>query len=317
MAMHFAVVGAGAVGGYYGARLAASGQKVSFLARGGHLRAIRERGLMVWSPLGDFTVRAQAEDETARIGPVDVVLLAVKAYDNAAVLPQLPPLLGSETVVLTLQNGVDSVDEVASAVGSGRVLGGPTYIATALSLPGLIEQTGVHRRIVFGEAFGDRTAVSDRVARIAAVMVAADIQAEAVADARVAMWEKFIYLAPFAAFTGAARQPIGPLWSDEGTQGLFLTAVQEVESVARAEGIAVRGHDDLMEYVKHYVNVLPPTTRSSLLIDLQMGKRIELEALPGSVVRRGKAAGVPTPIMSALYSVLKPYAGGANVTLSR
>jgi len=308
--MHFAVVGAGAVGGYYGARLALSGQKVSFVARGAHLRAIRERGLMVWSPLGDFTVRAQAEEDPARIGPVDVVILAVKAYDNATVLPALAPLVGPETVVLSLQNGVDSVDEVAAAVGERHVLGGPTYIATALSLPGLIEQTGLHRRIVFGEAFGDRSVVSERVAKIAEVLAAADIQAEAVPDARVALWEKFIYLAPFAAFTGAARLPIGPLRDDPYILGLFMAAVREVESVARAEAVGVRAHDDLMTYVTKYVDVLPATTRSSLLIDLQAGKRIELEALPGSVVRRGKAAGVPTPIMGTLYAALKPHAGG-------
>ena len=267
---------------------------------------------MVWSPLGDFTGSAQAEDDTAKIGPVDVVLLAVKTYDNPAVLPLLAPLVGPETVILTLQNGVDSVDEVAAAVGKSRVLGGPTYIATALSLPGLIEQTGVHRRIVFGEAFGDTSQVSARVRRIADVMVAADIQAEAVADAGVAMWEKFIYLSPFAAFTGAARLPIGALWSDPVIHDQFMAAVCEVECVARAEGVAVREHGALMEYVVKYVTVLPPATRSSLLIDMQMGKRIEVEALPGSVVRRGRAAGVPTPIMSALYSVLKPWAGGSR-----
>ncbi|MCX6544897.1 MAG: 2-dehydropantoate 2-reductase [Acidobacteria bacterium] len=312
MSMHFAVVGAGAVGGYYGAKLARSGQKVSFVARGANLRAIRERGLMVWSPLGDFTVRAQAEDDPAKIGPVDVVLLAVKTYDNQTVLPRLKPLLGPHTVVLSLQNGVDSVDEVAAVVGEDHVLGGPTYIATALSLPGLIEQTGVHRRIVFGEAFGERTSITERVERIAVVMMAADIQAEAVADARVAMWEKFIYLSPFAAFTGAARLPIGPLRSDPFIYEQIMVAVCEVETVARAEGVAIRDHGSLMEYVASYVAALPAATRSSLLIDLQMGKRIELEALPGSVVRRGRAARVPTPIMGALYSALKPWAGGTR-----
>lgn len=310
--MHFAILGSGAVGGYYGAKLARSGQKVSFLARGAHLRAIRERGLMVWSPLGDFTVRAQAEEDPAAIGPVDVVMLAVKTYDNAAALPLLTPLLGDATVVMTLQNGVDSVDEVAAVVGRERVLGGPTYIATALSAPGLIEQTGTHRRIVFGEAFGSRTDVSERVGKIADVLKAADIQAEAVPDARVPLWEKFIYLAPFAAFTGAARLPIGPLWSDPAIQAQFMAAVAEVEAVARAEGVAVREHGSLMEYVRHYVDVLPPGTRSSLLIDLQMGKRIEVESLPGSVVRRGQAAGVPTPVMAGLYSVLRPWAGGSR-----
>ena len=308
--MHFAILGSGAVGGYYGAKLARSGQQVSFVARGAQLRAIRERGLMIWGPLGDFTVRARAEEDPAAIGPVDVVMLAVKTYDNAAALPMLRPLIGESTVVLTLQNGVDSVDEVAAVAGRERVLGGPTYIATALTLPGLIEQTGTHRRIVFGEAFGGRAAVTERVERIAGALKSADIQAEAVADARVPLWEKFIYLAPFAAFTGAARLPIGPLWSDPAIKAQFMAAVAEVEAVARAEGVAVRETGRLKDYVTDYVDALPPSTRSSLLIDLQQGKRIEVESLPGSVVRRGLAAGVPTPVMAGLYSVLKPWAAG-------
>jgi len=313
--MHFAVVGAGAVGGYYGAKLAVSGQRVSLVARGPHLEAIRERGLIVRSPLGDLTAQVQAEDDPTKIGPVDVVILAVKAYDNETALPRLAPLLGPHTVVLSLQNGVDSVDEVAAVVGQERVLGGPTYIATALSSPGVIEQTGAHRRIVFGEVFGAASVVTQRVRRIADVMIEADIQAEPVVDARVAAWEKFIYLAPFAAFTGAARLPIGPLRDDPFIYQQMVAAVCEVECVARAEGIAVRDHASLMDYVNGYMTTLPPTTRSSLLIDLLKGKRIELEALPGSVVRRGRAAGVPTPIMSALYSVLKPWVGGTRPAL--
>jgi len=196
------------------------------------------------------------------------------------------------------------------------VLGGPTYVATALSAPGLIEQTGTHRRIVFGEAFGDRAAVSERVQKIADVLKAADIQAEAVADARVPLWEKFIYLAPFAAFTGAARLPIGPLWSDRAIKAQFMAAVAEVEAVARAEGVAVRDPESLKAYVTQYVDALPPSTRSSLLIDLQQGKRIEVESLPGSVVRRGEAARVPTPVMAGLYSVLKPWGGGGRQSVA-
>ncbi len=298
------------MGGFYGAKLARAGHQVSFVARGAHLRAIRERGLMIWSPLGDFVVRARADEDTAAIGPVDVVLFAVKTYDNATAIPLLAPLVGPSTVVVSLQNGVDSVDALAAAVGPDRVLGGPTYVATALSAPGLIEQTGFHRRIVFGEVFGERDAVSARVRIIAEAMAAADIQAEPVADARVPLWEKFIYLAPFAAFTGAARLPIGPLWRDPVIRASFLDAVAEVARVAGAEGVAVP--DGVMDRVIAYVDALPPGTRSSLLIDLQIGKRIEIESLAGSVVRRGGAAGVATPILAGLYAVLKPHAGGGG-----
>jgi 2-dehydropantoate 2-reductase len=306
--MRFAILGSGAVGGYYGAKLALAGNKVTFLARGAHLRAISERGLLVWSPLGDFTIRAAAEDNPEKVEPPDVVIFAVKAYDNDSALQMLPALVRKESaVVLTLQNGVDSVDQVGGTVGRARVLGGATYIATALSLPGLIEQTGTHRRIVFGELTGGAQ-LSPRVERIRDALAAADIQVEAVADARVPLWKKFMYLAPFAGFTGAGRLPIGPLWAQAGFRDLFLAAVAEVGAVARAEGVDVDG--GVGDEIVRYIESIPPGTRSSLLIDLQMGKRIEIEALPGSVVRRGQAAGVPTPIMATLHAVLKPYERG-------
>jgi 2-dehydropantoate 2-reductase len=295
--MRFAVVGSGAVGGYYGARLARAGHDVSFLARGAHLAAIRSHGLSVTSPLGDFTVRAPAESDPRAIGPVDVVLFAVKTYDNETALP-----------MLTLQNGVDSIEQVASVAGEQAVLAGPTYIATALDGPGRIAQTGTHRRIVFGEVFGERRETSERARRLHAVLSEADVQAEVVPDGRVPLWEKFIYLAPFAAFTGAARQPTGGLWSQPGFREVFLRAVGEVEQIARAEGVAVAG--DVKEQIVRYVDSVPASMRSSLLIDLQAGKKIEVEALAGAVVRRGLAAGVDTPMMLALYRVLKPYENG-------
>ena len=208
--MRFAILGSGAVGGYFGAKLARSGQDVTFVARGAHLEAIRTAGLSVRSAnLGDFVVRAPAENDTSRIGPVDVVIVSVKAYDNATALPMLKPLLGDQTVVLTLQNGVDSVDEVAAVAGERHVLGGTTYVATALEAPGLIVQTGVHRSIIFGEVFDARGHITPRVQAIADIMAAADIQVTPVADARVPIWDKFVYLAAFSGFTGASRLAIG------------------------------------------------------------------------------------------------------------
>jgi 2-dehydropantoate 2-reductase len=306
--MRFAILGSGAVGGYYGAQLSRAGHQVTFLARGPHRTAIAERGLLVWSPLGDFLVRADAEADPARIGVVEAVIVAVKTYDNRTALPLLGPLVGADTVVLTLQNGVDSPEEVATVVGEARVLAGATYVATALALPGLIEQTGTHRRIVLGEVFGDRSRVSARAERLRDALAEADIEVEAVADARVPLWEKFIYLAPFAGFTGAARLPIGWLWADPDIAGPFVAAAEEVRQVALAEGVAVS--PDVIERMRRYMDELPAATRSSLLIDLSQGKPIEVEALQGAVARRGSAAGVATPVMSTLYSVLKPHASG-------
>jgi 2-dehydropantoate 2-reductase len=301
--MHIAVVGAGAVGGFYGARLARAGERVSVIARGAHLRAIRERGLLVWSPLGDHVVRLEAESDPARVGPVDLVVLAVKTYANPQVLPLLPALCGPDTAVLTLQNGVASADALADAVGAARVVAGTTYVATAIVAPGLIQQTGVHRRVILGEAFGERRDVSPRVARIAATLAGADNQAEAVADGRVPVWEKLVYLATFAAFTGVSRQPAGAIWGDPIGRDAFLAVAAEVEAVARAEGVPIAG--DVLARMVEYLDVLPPSTRSSLLIDLQQGKPTEVEALQGEVVRRGRALGVPTPGMTALYAALR------------
>lgn len=305
--MRFAILGSGAVGGYYGARLARAGHDVTFIARGAHLEAIRTRGLEVRSPaLGDFTVRAAAEQDTAKVGPVDVVVFAVKAYDNGTALPLVKPMIGPSTTVLTLQNGVDSVTELASIVGEPAVLGGTAYIATALSAPGVIDQTGTHRRIAFGEVFGPLPRTSERVQRIHEALAGADIQSEPAGDGRVAIWEKFIFLVSLAGFTGGARLPIGPVWGDPFIREQFLEGCREVERLARAEGVPVAR--DVIDRIGAYIDGIPGTMRSSLLIDLSQGKRIEVEALHGSVVRRAARAGVPAPIMSTLYALLKLWA---------
>ncbi len=307
--MRFAILGSGAVGGYYGAKLARAGHDVTFIARGAHLAAIREHGLEVRSPaLGDFTVRAPAEQDTAQVGRVDVVIVAVKAYDNATALPMIAPMVGPATTVLTLQNGVDSTNEVAALVGEEPVLGGTTYIATALAGPGLIEQTGTHRRVVFGEVFGPLPRMTARVQAIHEALAGADIQSQAVEDGRVPIWEKFIFLAALAGFTGATRLPIGPVWGDPLLRAQFLDAAREVDRLARAEGVKVAA--DRVDQIPAYVEAIPGTMRSSLLIDLAQGKKIEVEALLGSVVRRAARVGVPVPIISTLYAVLKPYAEG-------
>ena len=305
--MRVAILGSGAVGGYYGAKLARADHDVTFIARGAHLAAIRERGLAIRSPmLGDFTVHARAEDDTARVGHVDLVIVAVKAYDNDTALRMIPPMLGASTAVLTLQNGIDSTSDIAAVVGEDRIIGGTTYIATALAAPGLIEQTGIYRRIVMGEVFGRLPRLSDRVRTIQAALAGADIQAEAVEDGRVPIWEKFIFLVALAGFTGAARLPIGPVWADEYIRARFLDACREIERLARAVGVPVAA--DVVDRIATYVGTIPGTMRSSLLIDLSQGKRTEVEALHGAVVRRAADAGVPVPIISTLYAVLKPWA---------
>ena len=307
--MRFAILGSGAVGGYFGAKLAKAGQYVTFIARGAHLDAIRTRGLEIKSAkLGDFVVRTPAESDTTKIGPVDVAIVSVKAYDNATALPMLTPLIGRDTSVLTLQNGVDSADDVAAIVGESYVLGGTTYVATALEGPGLIVQTGVHRSIIFGEVFGDRGRITPRVQAIADALAAADIQTTAVPDARVPIWDKFVYLAAFSGFTGASRLAIGHIWKYPHVREMFYACSREIAAIAKAEGVTISANR--FETLEEYMANIPPTTRSSLLIDLEQGKRIEVEALQGAAVRRAATHGVPVPIVSTLYALLKPWENG-------
>ena len=306
--MRIAIVGAGAVGGYYGARLAQAGHEVTLIARGANLEAIRLRGMRIRSASGEFAVPVRAESDPSLVGPVDLVVFAVKTYSNPQALPLVPPLVSPSTVVLPLQNGVDTADELAAVVAPGRVLAGTTYIGATLVEPGVVDYIGTVRKIVFGEAFGDRV-VTDRVSRLRETLAAADIQAEAAADSRIAIWEKFIFLAPIAALTAAARLPIGPAWAQPAFREAFDAAMAEIEALARHAGVPVAA--DIRAQKLRYLDTSPPGMRSSMMVDITSGRPLELEALVGNVVRRGRAAGIPTPVMAALYGVLKPFEHGA------
>lgn len=312
--MRISVVGSGAVGGYYGAKLQRAGHEVTLIARGKNLAALREKGLSIESAaLGDFQVKPRAEETAAEVHGSEVVLLATKTYDNDTAIPLVKQLLdqgGPGAFVLSLQNGVSSPYALADAVGAARVMAGPTYVATALAEPGRIIQTGVHRRIAFGEVFDVGNEVSVRARALHQAFVGADIVSEPHADGRIPLWQKYTYLGPFAAFTGAARLPIGPLWADPSTRQSFLAASREMHALARAEGVSLAA--DSIGQLESYIGSLQPDTRSSLLIDLQQGKKIEVEGLLGFAVRLGEKHGVETPIIKALYSVLKPWADGTR-----
>lgn len=311
--MRFSIVGAGAVGGYYGAMLQRAGNDVTLIARGKNFAALREKGMVVESAaLGDFHVKPRAEESATEVRGTEVVLLATKTYDNDTAIPLVRQLLDQgapDAFVLSLQNGVSSPQALAGSVGEARVMAGPTYVATALVEPGRIVHTGTHRRIAFGEVFNIGHEVSARAQSLHETFVAADIISEPHADGRVPLWQKYTYLAPFAAFTGAARLPIGPLWADAGTRESFVAACWEMHALARAEGVPLAA--DSIAQVESYIGTLKPDTRSSLLIDLEQGKRIEVEGLLGYAVRLGAKHGVVTPIMRTLYSVLKPWSAGS------
>jgi len=306
--MRIAVVGAGGVGGYYGALLQQSGQAVRFLARGAHLAAMRERGLRVESAIADpVTLPVAATDDPREIGPVDLVLFTVKTYDSAAAARLLPPLLGSQTAVLTLQNGVDSVDVLADAVGRERVLGGLCEIFCAVAAPGVIRHAGGPRRVVLGELDG---AITPRAMAAGAAFQAAGVPAEVSGQILVALWEKFIFIAAQGGMTALTRLPIGTIRETPETFALYLEVAEEVAAVGRAHGVPIP--DGQRERVRRFALTLDPGSTSSLHTDLATGRRMELETLLGTVVRLGRQHGVPTPVSRAIYAALKPYALAAE-----
>ncbi len=284
--MKVAVVGAGAVGGYFGARLAQGGEDVHFLARGAHLAAMRERGLQIRSVLGDLDLGpsdTHATDNPADIGPSQVVLFTVKSYDTESASTSLPPLLGPESVVISLQNGIDNEEKLAAGIGAGHVAGGAAYIFAGIAEPGVVRHT-------------------PRLEAFLAACQGAGIDARLVDDIRVALWTKYILICAQSGLTAATRQPLGVVRETPPSWNLFRQVLEEGVNVARAEGVAVP--DDLVERTLTSMAALPPTLYSSLYDDLVAGRRMEVETLQGELSRRAQRAGVPAPATSALYAVL-------------
>lgn len=301
--MHIAVVGAGGVGGYYGALLQQSGQRVSFLARGAHLDAIRSRGLRVESAIAEpVTLRVTATDHSGEIGRVDLVLFTVKAYDSASAAAQLPPLLGPETGVLTLQNGVDSIDVLADRVGRGHVVGGLCQIFCTLAAPGFIKHTGGSRRVVLGELDGG---VTPRAQSAYEAFKATGAPAELSRQILVDMWEKYIFINAQGGMTALTRLPIGVIRETPETFEMYLNVADEVAAVGRAHGVPIP--DGQREQVKKFALALDPGAYSSLHNDVIGGRRTELETLLGTVLRLGRRYDVPTPTSRAIYAALKPH----------
>ena len=307
MTMRFAVMGSGGVGGYFGARLADAGADVAFVARGDHLAAMRDGGLRVFSPLGDIHVASvTATDDPAGIGPVDVVLFAVKLYDVEAAGAAMAPLIGADTVVVSLQNGVDAEERLAPIVGERHVMGGIAYIFAAIEEPGVVRHGGAMARIVLGEMDGSP---SDRAAAILAELQAAGIDSQASDDIVKQLWSKFVLLAPVSAVSTLARLPVGPLREDPDARSLLTAAMAEVVAVATARGIALDG--DVIKNQLALVDGLPPGSKPSMLQDLERGARLEVASLSGLVARQGRDLRIETPIHRTAYAALKLHAGGS------
>ncbi len=304
--MRIVILGAGGVGGYYGGLLARSGNDVGFVARGAHLAALRQRGLRVESVHGDFALYpVSASDDPAALGPADLVLVAVKSYDLEAAAAAAVPLLAAETVVLPLLNGLDAAERLAAILGPGPVLAGLTHISCGVAEPGLVRQVSPLRRITFGEPDGRLTT---RTERIRQTLAASGIETVLSDQIQVAIWAKFLFIAAISGVCCLARQPMGAVLATPETRQLFVEALLEIEALARARGVDLP--PDVVVRTVQLAEGFSPATRPSLLADLEAGRRLELEAMSGTVVRCGQEAGIATPIHRTVYAALKPSIAG-------
>jgi 2-dehydropantoate 2-reductase len=307
--MKIAVYGAGAAGGYFGARLAAAGDDVTFLARGSHLEALRRDGLSIASPKGDLRLATvAATDRPGSVGPVDVVLFAVKMYDAESAASHLAPLIGRDTVVVTIQNGVEAVDLVARHVGPERVVGGLAYVMAAVESPGRIRHTAADS-LVFGERDGSRT---ERLLALEAAGRRAGFTASVTSTIELDLWVKFVRLATWAGMTAVARSPLGVIRDDPALMAVMSAALDEAIAVGRARGVPLPA--TLPDETRRLVDGFPAAGRSSMLEDLDRGRPLELPWLSGAVVRMGREAGVPTPVHGFIAAVLGPHAAGSSRT---
>jgi 2-dehydropantoate 2-reductase len=304
--MKVLVMGTGGIGGYFGARLARAGEAVTFVARGAHLEAIRQRGLTVRSSReGEFTVRAPATDDPGTAGPADLVLFCVKSYDTESAARALSPAVGRETVVLSLQNGVDNEERIGAVLGADRVLGGAAYILATIEGPGVIAHA-FGGRIAFGEMDG---APTPRARRVLEAFERAGIPAELSPRIRAVLWEKYLFINALAGMTALTRCPVGVVRTLPETRQMFRLLLEEVAALAKASGVELP--PQAVEATMEATDALGAAFTSSLHHDLTHGKRLELEALQGHAVRLGERLGIPTPMLFAVYAALRPFRDGA------
>lgn len=298
--MKVAVVGAGGTGGYYGGRLAAADHEVGFVARGANLDGLRRDGLAVESVKGDFAVApVRATADSRELGEVDVVLLCVKTTQLPAAIAALPPLVGPDTAVMTMQNGVDAPDQVAEVVGRGAVLPGVAKIFAELTGPGRVRHFGGPASLSFGE-WDNRT--TPRLEALRAALIGAGVGADVPADVWVELWNKMVLIVGFGGLGAATGAPIGVLRERPGTRRLLLEAMEEVAAVGRARGVALA--PDIAPVSLGFLDLQTPSGTTSLQRDVWAGHPSELEAWTGAAVRLGAETGVPTPINSFLYEVV-------------
>jgi 2-dehydropantoate 2-reductase len=308
--MRVTVMGSGGTGGYFGGLLARAGEDVTFVARGAHLEAIRTKGLAVRSRLvGDFTVPARATDDPGDGGVADLVLFCVKAYDTESAAQRVHPAVGSDTVILPVQNGIDSAERIGRVVGRRSVIGGLAAVSSVVAAPGVIEHRAGPDAIQLGELDGP---TSPRVERIADALRRAGVKAQVRPDIRVALWEKFVLICGLSGMTALTRLPLGAVLACAETRKLLQEVLEETDAVGRAEGVGLPA--GLVDRLLRFFDGSDPAIRGSLYYDLAAGRRLEIETLNGTVVRLGSERRVATPANFAVYAALKPYAEGGPLT---
>jgi len=303
--MRIAVMGAGGVGGYFGARLAQAGHEVSFVARGKHLQAIKAKGLSLKSPLGDATLKVKASDKPAELGDAEIVLFAVKLWDTESAAEAIRPLVEKGGVVIPFQNGVESIERIAKVLGAERVMGGAAYIAGRISEPGVIVQTGTMARLRFGPVVPTQKKTAGA---FLAACKGAKIDAELTDDIVKVLWEKFVLLVAVSATTTVTRGNLGVVRADPDLKWLLEACMRETWALGRKKGVKLA--DDLVEQTLKMVDGLPAEMRASMAADLEAGGKLEAPWLSGAVARMSREAGLEAPANRTVFAALKPYVEG-------
>ena len=303
--MRIAMMGSGGVGGYFGGRMAAAGADVSFIARGQHLETIRKNGLRISSrDMGNTLVHpTTATDNPMAVGPVDYVIVGVKLWDTVEAGKAILPMLGSDTTVLSLQNGVECDHILSQTVGADRLIAGAAFIASSIAEPGVIKHIGTMQRIVIGEIGGGS---SPRVMALQEAMLAGDITAEVSDDIERTIWEKFVFLVGLSATTSLMRTTIGPIRKDSDSRAFLRSIFAEAIAVGRARGIEFE--PDFEAARLEFTDGLPFDMTSSMHHDLEAGNPLEVAWLSGAVVRFGRELGISTPANQVVFAALKPKA---------
>jgi 2-dehydropantoate 2-reductase len=305
MSMKIAIMGSGGLGGYFGARLAAGGSDVAFVARGAHLAAMQTRGISVEGPEPIHVPTVRAVDDPRAVGVRDLVVVAVKLWDTEEALRLIAPMVGPATTIISFQNGVLKDDYLRAAYDAQRIMGGVGYVATTIDRPGVIRQTGPMQRLIFGEFDGARSA---RAEAFLDACLKGGINAEISADIRRDIWQKFVFLVGLSGTTTTIRCPIGPIRANPQTRAFLLDLMQEVVAVGRACGVDLEA--DYAEQRLSFADTVAYDMTSSMHHDLERGNRLEVRWLSGAVASLGDKVGVPTPLNRAIHDILALHADG-------